>query len=181
MKPRVLIIGLGNPGVQYARTRHNLGYMALDRLAMAWNASEWLEEPKFLCESAEAQVDQVPVLLVKPLTYMNRSGECVRKLVDFYKLNPATQVLVLVDEIDLPLGTVRLKPSGGPGTHNGLRSLYEHFGEGYARLRIGMNTENRAGDLAAWVLSIPPPTEQKVFEEVLATVPAMVEKFVVGK
>lgn len=181
MKPSFVVVGLGNPGTQYARTRHNLGYMALDRVAMAWNASDWHEEPKFLCESAEAQVDGKAVLLVKPLTYMNRSGECVRKLVDFYKLNPSTQLLVLVDEIDLPLGTVRLKPSGGPGTHNGLRSLHEHFGEGYARLRIGMNTDNRAGDLAAWVLSIPPPDEQKVFEEVLAMVPKQAEEYLAGK
>jgi peptidyl-tRNA hydrolase, PTH1 family len=177
MKPALIIVGIGNPGNQYARTRHNIGWQALDVLAATWGTGEWQEQPKFLCQSVEARFLTFPVLLVKPTTYVNRSGECVRKLLDFYKLDPAQQLLVLVDDIDLPLATLRLRANGGPGTHNGLRSLQEHFGEGYARLRIGLGTPVKTMDLAAWVLSIPSPEEQKAFTEVLAGIPDVVKKF----
>ncbi len=153
MKPQFLLIGLGNPGKQYGDTRHNVGWMAVDNAASKLQAREWNEKPRFLSSIAEGSLNDIPCLLVKPSTFMNRSGEAVRKLIDFYKLNPATQMLVCCDDIDLPLGTHRLRMSGGPGTHNGLKSIVDMIGEGFPRLRIGLGSKPEGADLAAWILS----------------------------
>lgn len=161
MKPSVLIVGLGNPGKSYAKTRHNLGWLALDRIAETLHAGDWKRSEKFDAELAEAEGG---IVLMKPHTYMNLSGEAVRKAIDFYKL-PPERVLALCDDIDLPLGEVRYRLTGGPGTHNGLRSLVEHVGEGFARIRLGLGKENGPMDLAAWVLSVPSKEEQVVLAE----------------
>jgi len=153
MKPDVVIVGLGNPGKQYEMTRHNLGWLALDTIGAELKAGEYKDQQKFLCAAAEGELDGVPVLLVKPTTFMNRSGECVRKLVDFYKLDPSKQLLIVCDDIDLPAGTHRLRMSGGPGTHNGLKSIVECIGENFPRHRIGLGAKPPEMDLAAWVLS----------------------------
>jgi PTH1 family peptidyl-tRNA hydrolase len=159
MKPSFLVVGLGNPGKQYALTRHNAGWLALDDAAKAFEAGEFEDKQKFLCTISEAIVDGVAILLVKPTTFMNRSGECIRKLLDFYKLDAASQLLVTCDDIDLPLGTSRLRMSGGPGTHNGLKSVVECIGEGFPRHRIGLGPKPMEMDLAAWVLSKMQPED----------------------
>lgn len=169
MKPTFLLIGLGNPGSQYEKTRHNVGWLAIDCLHATEKGSEWSEKPKFLSALSETTIDGHSVLLVKPLTYMNRSGEAIRKLVDFYKLNPATQILVCCDDIDLPLGTHRLRMSGGPGTHNGLKSIVECIGENFPRLRIGLGSQPEGQDLASWVLSSINAEEKKVLQPALKT------------
>ena len=153
MKPAFIIVGLGNPGKEYAKTRHNLGWLALDAIGKELGAGEYTDHQKFLCTSAEGTIDGQAVLLVKPTTYMNRSGECIRKLIDFYKLDPSKQMLVVCDDIDLPVGTHRLRMSGGPGTHNGLKSIVECIGENFSRHRLGVGTQPQGMDLAAWVLS----------------------------
>ncbi len=181
MKPHLLIIGLGNPGPSYERTRHNVGFQAVDRLSREFGEGEWREQPKFLSSVQEGRVVTVPILLVKPQTYMNRSGEAIQKLVDFYKLDAAQQVLVLCDDIDLPLGETRLRMKGGPGTHNGLKSIVAHLGEGFPRLRIGLGTHPAGTDLAAWVLSIPSPEEQKEFTKAFDTLPELVRGFVMER
>jgi PTH1 family peptidyl-tRNA hydrolase len=109
---------------------------------------------------------------------MNRSGECIRKLVDFYKLDVSYQLLVISDDIDLPLGEVRLRMNGGPGTHNGLRSIVETIGEGFPRLRIGIGTPSAGEDLAAWVLSSLSPAEDKALTETLRGIPERLKTFV---
>lgn len=153
MKPSFILVGLGNPGKQYAETRHNAGWLALDHVAKELRAAEYHDAQKFLCTAAEGEFGGVPVLLVKPTTYMNLSGQCIKKLVDFYKLDPSKQLLVLCDDIDIPLGTHRFRMSGGPGTHNGLKSIVEVFGENFPRFRIGLGSHPEGMDLAAWVLS----------------------------
>ena len=178
MKPSLVIAGLGNPGSSYERTRHNVGFQAADVLAAACGKSPWREHQKFQALVQEARIVTVPVLLVKPLTYMNRSGESLRKIMDFYKLTAAQQLLVLCDDIDLPLGTVRLRRLGGPGTHNGLKSVVEQFGEGFVRLRIGLGVPPAGSDLAAWVLSVPPLPEQEELTRVLQSLPETVRSFV---
>lgn len=175
MKPSLIIIGLGNPGAQYERTRHNVGWQALDLLSEKYGEGEYAEKQKFLSHICEARIGVTPILLVKPQTFMNLSGNAVRKLVDFYKIDPSTQLLVLCDDIDLPLGTIRYREKGGPGTHNGLKSINEQISEGYQRIRIGLGQpSNPAQDLAAWVLSIPSDTErielEKAFMEVCTRV-----------
>lgn len=181
VKPSLLIVGIGNPGLSYARTRHNVGFQALDLLGSASGEGEWKPQQKFDAVIMEARVVTAPVLLVKPTTYVNRSGESIRKLVDFYKLDPAGQVLVVVDDIDLPLAQLRLRMHGGPGTHNGLKSIVETIGEGFARIRIGLGLPQHGEDLANWVLSIPPPEEQAALEGVYATLPEVVRSFVMGE
>ncbi len=158
MKPTALIVGLGNPGKSYAKTRHNLGWLALDVIADTLKAGDWKRSEKFDAELAEAAAG---IVLMKPHTFMNLSGESVHKAIDFYKL-PPERVLALCDDIDLPLGEVRYRQNGGPGTHNGLRSLVEHVGEGFARVRLGLGKDTGPMDLAAWVLSVPSKEEQIV-------------------
>src|SRR3989344_7892163 len=127
MKPSLVIIGLGNPGASYERTRHNLGFAALDVLSEAYGEGEWKDTQKFGSVTQEARILTIPVLLAKPQTFMNRSAEAVKKIVDFYKLDPKEQVLIISDDIDLPLGELPLRKKGGPGTHNGLKSIIEVF------------------------------------------------------
>lgn len=153
MKPQFLLIGLGNPGKEHASTRHNIGWLALDATAKELKALNWSDKPRFLSTIAEANIADVPCLLVKPLTFMNRSGEAIRKLVDFYKLDPSKEILVVCDDIDLPLGTHRLRMNGGPGTHNGLKSIVDSLGENFPRLRIGIGPKPDGVDLASWILS----------------------------
>lgn len=134
---------------------------------------------KFNAEVQEARIVTVPVLLVKPHTYMNRSGESIRKVVDFYKLNPADQLIVINDEIDLPFGELRFRMNGGPGTHNGLKSIVEQLGEGFPRIRLGVGTPQHGEDLANWILSAFTPEEMKGLQKMIETVPDLVKKFVV--
>ncbi len=178
MKPQFLLIGLGNPGREYASTRHNIGWLALDTAASALGATTFSEKPRFLSLISEAELDGVSCLLVKPLTFMNRSGEAIRKLVDFYKLDPALQLLVCCDDIDLPLGTHRLRMSGGPGTHNGLKSIVDCIGEGFPRLRIGIGPKSENIDLAAWILSAMTKEEIKALQPSFASVVPAVKDMV---
>lgn len=170
MKPAFLIVGLGNPGKQFAKTRHNAGWLALDAFADEIKATQYEDKQKFLCFAAEGEFDGKNVLLVKPTTFMNLSGHCVKKLIDFYKLDPATQLLVLCDDIDIPRGTHRLRLTGGPGTHNGLKSIVEVLGENFPRHRIGLGPKPAEIDLAAWVLSALTPTDMKVMKPSLEAV-----------
>jgi PTH1 family peptidyl-tRNA hydrolase len=179
VKPSLLLVGLGNPGAQYADTRHNLGYQALDALSAAYGEGEWKEVSRFDAATQEARIVTVPVLLVKPLLYMNRSGEVIRKIVDFYKMDAKEQVLVLVDDLDIPAGELRLRKSGGPGTHNGMRSIVEQFGEDFPRLRIGIGPKGM-GDLGAWILSATSPAEREALAPAFSKIPEMVKGFVLN-
>ncbi len=128
-----LIVGLGNPGREYRDTRHNVGFMIADRLAARERAA-FRTEKTWQAEVARAG----DLLLCKPLTYMNLSGQAVRPLAQFYKLDP-TQMLIVLDDMALPLGKLRLRPDGSAGGHNGLKSIIEHFGtQAVPRLRIGI-------------------------------------------
>jgi PTH1 family peptidyl-tRNA hydrolase len=179
MKPSLIIIGLGNPGKQYEETRHNAGFKAVDLLAKEFGTGEWEERQKFLSHVLEARIVTAPVLLVKPQTFMNRSGEAAKKLLDFYKVEPKV-VFVLSDDIDLPLGDLRFRESGGPGTHNGLKSVVDHIGENFPRLRIGIGGQKPGEDLSTYVLSKPPASEKAMIEDTIEKIPGMVREFVMG-
>ena len=181
MKPSLIIIGLGNPGASYERTRHNAGFLAVDELSGAFGAGEWGTKQKFQSLAQEARVLTAPILLIKPQTYMNLSGQAVRKVIDFYHLDPKKQLLVISDDVDIPLETLRFRESGGPGTHNGMKSLVEQFGEGFPRFRIGIGPLPSGQDLAAWVLSRFSQEEEEKLRVVLAQVPEHVRKFVMGE
>ena len=135
-----LIVGLGNPGGQYAMNRHNVGFMAVDRLHDRWNGNPW--RSKFQSEIAEASVDGTRCLLVKPMTYMNESGRAVAEAARFYKV-PLADIVVAHDEIDLPPAKFKMKTGGGTGGHNGLKSMSALLKDGYRRLRIGVGHPGR--------------------------------------
>jgi PTH1 family peptidyl-tRNA hydrolase len=134
-----LVVGLGNPGPEYEGTRHNVGFDVLDRLARRW-APGAPARSRFHGAIVEARLDEHHVLLLKPLTYVNRSGQSVAEAVRFYKLDPGEALLVVVDDAALPCGAIRLRPSGSAGGHNGLGDVEEKLGtDAYARLRIGID------------------------------------------
>jgi len=130
-----LVVGLGNPGASYARNRHNIGFMAVDAIAAAHGFGPW--RSKFQGQIAEGRLGPEKVLLLKPGTYMNLSGDSVQAAVQFYKLEPG-DVIVLHDELDLPSGRIRVKTGGGTAGHNGIRSIGAHVGPDFTRVRIGI-------------------------------------------
>ncbi len=137
-----LIVGLGNPGAEYERTRHNIGFMAVDRLATSWSISLG-KEKRFYGIFGEGRlstrlVSSGKIRLLKPTTYMNVSGQSVRACADWFKGNPEN-ILVIYDDMDLPLGKLRLRPSGSAGGHNGMKSIISHLGtQNFPRLRLGI-------------------------------------------
>jgi PTH1 family peptidyl-tRNA hydrolase len=135
-----LVVGLGNPGPEYDHTRHNVGFVAIDRLARRHTASGAVAKSKFHAALLDAQIGQEKVLLLKPLTYMNRSGLSVSEAATFYKLDPTRDLLVIVDDVALPCGAIRLRAEGSAGGHNGLIDIEQTIGTAnYARLRIGID------------------------------------------
>lgn len=172
-----IIAGLGNPGRQYQKSKHNVGWMVLDKFSQKHALS--IERIKFESLLAEFDYKGERVLLVKPLTFMNASGRAVRKVMDFYKLEPK-DLLVIVDDIDLPLGTLRLRKSGGSGTHNGMRDLLNHLqSEAFARMRLGIG-DQRQGALADYVLSAFSKADKPVLEEMLDRAVDALEDFLEG-
>lgn len=162
-----LVVGLGNPGRQYARTRHNAGFMVLDLLAARWK-SAWALDKKFDARLARVERDGKRVILCEPETFMNASGEAVGGLANFQKI-PTSQVLVVVDDADLPFGEIRLRPNGSSGGHHGLESIEQHLGtREYARQRIGIGREDPAvRQITGHVLGQFRPAEQELLEKVL--------------
>jgi len=152
------IIGLGNPGPDYTRTRHNAGWWLVDRLASQAGAS-LSPNKKMNAELAQVSLGGQKVWLVKPQTFMNRSGQAMQALASFYKL-PTESLLVAHDELDLPCGTVRLKRGGGHGGHNGLRSAIQHCGADFARLRLGIGHPGHRDQVLGYVLKPPTADEQ---------------------
>jgi PTH1 family peptidyl-tRNA hydrolase len=143
------VLGLGNPGCEYALTRHNVGFRVVEEVARRLDVMDWAQRP--VCELAVITVGRF-VLLSRPLTFMNRSGKAASWLIEEFGLLPES-MLVVVDDVDLPLAHLRLRPSGGPGTHNGLRSLCKEIGTGFPRLRVGVRGDDMTGDLADYVTS----------------------------
>lgn len=135
-----VIFAQGNPGSQYATTRHNVGFFALDKLANI-HASDFIKKPKFHADIAEIIIAGEKVLLVKPTTFYNETGQSARSLIDFYKLDSASDLLVIHDDLALPLGTIRIRTKGSDAGNNGIKSLNAHLGPDYGRIRIGIKNE----------------------------------------
>ena len=166
MENLYLIVGLGNPGAEYARTRHNAGFGVAERLAERWRVA-WTYEKKFNARLASAQRNSRRVLLCEPQTYMNSSGEAVGAVIAYYQV-PLTGLLVVVDDADLPLGEIRLRPGGGSGGHHGLESIEQHLGTPeYARLRIGIGRQSGTREITGYVLGRFGSTEAAVADRVL--------------
>lgn len=144
-----LLVGLGNPGAQYAGHRHNIGFMALDRIAAEHGFGPW--GAKFKGLVAEGRLGGAKVWLLKPQTFMNLSGQSVQAAAAFYKFDPA-EIVVFHDELDLAPGKCRLKQGGGHAGHNGLRSIIQHLGEGFGRVRLGIGHPGRKDLVSGYVL-----------------------------
>jgi peptidyl-tRNA hydrolase, PTH1 family len=145
-----LIVGLGNPGAKYARNRHNIGFMAVDRIAEDHGFSPW--RAKFQGVVCEGRLGREKVVLLKPETFMNLSGQAVGEAMRFFKLTPE-DVTVFHDELDLAPGKLKLKQGGGHAGHNGLRSLHAHLGESYGRVRLGIGHPGHKDRVSHYVLS----------------------------
>ncbi|WP_171100521.1 aminoacyl-tRNA hydrolase [Ruegeria sp. HKCCD7255] len=159
-----LFVGLGNPGSKYARNRHNIGFMALDRIAEDHGFGPW--KSKFQAEISEGRLGREKVLLVKPQTFMNRSGQSVGEAMRFYKLD-STDVTVFHDELDLAPGKVRVKAGGGHAGHNGLRSIHEHISPAYDRVRLGIGHPGRKEMVSPYVLGDFAKADGEWLEDVL--------------
>lgn len=145
----ILLVGLGNPGAQYAGNRHNVGFMAVERIHREWNGGPW--RSKFHGEIAEASVGGTRVMFLKPGTFMNESGRAVLEATRFYKMD-LSEVVVIHDEIDLAPGRFRMKTGGGTGGHNGLKSICAHLGDEFRRLRVGVGHPGRKELVPGYVL-----------------------------
>ncbi len=164
------VVGLGNPGEEYVRTRHNAGFQVVEELARRWEAS-WDAGKAFRARLARASRGSRRVLLCEPLSFMNASGEVVRAVADYFAAAPG-QVLVVLDDADLPLGEIRLRGQGGSGGHHGLESVLQHLGsQRVARLRLGIGRRDDAGrELTGHVLGQFSRDEARLFGQVLARV-----------
>ena len=161
-----LVVGLGNPGRRYAGTRHNVGYAVIDSLLESPHASQLVA--RFSARIGELREGPQKILLVKPETFMNLSGRCVREVLDFYQL-PLEDLLVVCDDVNLPLGKLRFRARGSHGGHNGLRDIQLHLGTiEYSRLRIGVDAPGER-DMVDYVLGRFGPTERAVIDDAVRT------------
>ncbi len=170
-----LIVGLGNPGKEYVRTRHNAGSIVVEKLAERWGGS-WSAAPRQLAKVSRTKNAAHAVLLAQPQTFMNSSGESVRALIDFYKVS-VDRVMVTVDDADLELGNIRLRGDGSSGGHRGLESIEKHLGtRSYARQRLGIGRrDDGVRQIAGFVLDPFPAPEWKIFESVLEQASRQIE------
>jgi PTH1 family peptidyl-tRNA hydrolase len=172
-----LIVGLGNPGQRYARNRHNIGFMAVDEIVRRYSFGPW--RSRFQSQVSEGRIGLEKLLAMEPQTYMNESGRAVGEALRFYKLDPG-QVIVLHDEIDLKPGRVKVKQGGGPGGHNGLRSIDDHIGRDYWRVRLGVGHPGDKDLVHGYVLSDFAKADQVWRDKVIDTVAAELPDLVAG-
>ena len=169
-----LIVGLGNPGIEYQFTPHNLGFLTIDRLAERWR----IEIKNRHCQALTARklVGEHEVLLVKPETYMNLSGLAVRELAEEYEVRPEQDLIVIYDELDLPFGAIRIRPRGGTAGHNGMESIVGALGtEEFLRVRLGIAPERKVADGARYVLGQFRRSQYKAVDQMLDTAADAVE------
>ena len=162
-----LIVGLGNPGAEYERTRHNAGYWFVDELLRRHGGS-WRRESRHQSELARSRIADIELWLQKPLTFMNGSGAAVASVARFHRIEPA-EILVVHDEIDLPPGAARLKQGGGHGGHNGLRDVIAHLGADFWRLRLGVGHPGSKDEVIDYVLQRPRAEERSLIDAALTS------------
>ncbi len=164
---RNIIVGLGNIGLKYRNTRHNIGFMAIDELARIYD----IKVKKNLCQAhtGEGIIKSIPVVLAKPKTYMNLSGQSVRALMDWYK-SESSKIIIIYDDMDLPVGELRIRYKGSAGTHNGMKSILSHLGtDQFVRIRVGIGRDQQS-DAVDYVLGRFPKNEKQIVENTLQDV-----------
>lgn len=174
-----IIFAQGNPGPRYEKSRHNVGFEMLERFVASYDGS-WVEKSKFQAYVSEITVGDQKVICVKPTTFYNETGQSARALVDFYKLNPTQDFLVIHDELALPFGTVRVRSRGSDAGNNGVKSLNAHIGENYTRIRIGINKDQRTSDDASFVLDRFDATEAEQLPTLSKSTNDLIHQFIVG-
>ncbi len=176
MSEKYLIIGLGNPGKDYIDTRHNIGFMVLDSFAKENNCS--FKKSKFNAQVAETKIARQSIILAKPVTYMNNSGQAVSAIANYYKIADEN-ILVIYDDADLPLGKMRLREKGGSGGHRGMASIINHLStHEFPRLRLGINSEYGREKMANFVLSSFAKDEQKTVADIVTKTCSAIEQFI---
>ena len=158
-----VVIGLGNPGKKYEKTRHNIGFIAVDSLRKKFNISD--EREKFQALVSEKNIDGEKVIFFKPQTFMNLSGNSVIEIINFYKLDPKKDIIVIYDDMDLSFGDIRIREKGSSGGHNGIKSIISHIGEEFIRIKCGIGAKEK--DAVEHVLGEFNQTEQKDLDEIL--------------
>ena len=171
-----LIVGLGNPGVQYSKTRHNVGFRAAEYIAEHYDFDDFSMSEKHGAEIAKGEILEEKIILAKPQTFMNLSGRAVQSIMSFYKI-PFTDVIVISDDVTIPAGTVRIRRSGSAGGHNGLKSVIQEIGtDEFTRIRIGMEPmETFKGALEDYVLGRLSDEEESMFGDNLRIFPEIIE------
>ncbi len=177
-EPIRLVVGLGNPGSKYDKTRHNAGFWLVDELARR-HGGQFAAEKRFSGEACRITVGTDSVWLLKPMTFMNRSGLAARQLADFYRI-PVGQVLVAHDELDIPVGDVRLKQGGGHGGHNGLRDLHQHLTADYWRLRLGIAHPGDRNQVVDYVLTQPSRDDEILIMQAISKAADLMPLIVAG-
>ena len=158
-----IIVGLGNPEPEYSNTRHNMGFDTINKIAKKYNIE--FSKTKFKGIYGTGTIEGEKVILLKPQTYMNLSGESVKKIIDFYKLN-TENLIIIYDDIDIEPGIIKLRKTGGPGTHNGMKSVIKEIGtEKFPRVRVGIGKPEHKGDLINYVIGKIPEQDKEIFEK----------------
>ena len=178
MQPLKLIVGLGNPGAQYSQTRHNAGFWFVEQLAEKYHIDLSMDK-KFHGLTGRGRICGQDVRLLLPVTFMNKSGQSVVPMVNFYGIDN-NQLLVAHDELDIPAGSIKLKTGGGHGGHNGLRDITPHIGNDFHRLRIGIGHPGHKSKVSAHVLSKPSPDDQIAIMAALDAAHSVIEPLVSG-
>ncbi|MBQ7413414.1 MAG: aminoacyl-tRNA hydrolase [Alphaproteobacteria bacterium] len=173
----LLLAGLGNPGSEYAQTRHNVGFMAVDELAHRYSFLPFKDKLKG--QIATGSIDNQKIILLKPMTFMNLSGESVLAVCSFYKLKPA-DIIVFHDDMDLPVGKIKVKRGGSAGGHNGLKSIDSQIGPDYLRVRIGIGRPENKKDVVDWVLHPFMEADQKTIADIISQIAEYAPLLVAG-
>ena len=174
-----LIVGLGNPGMQYENTRHNAGFIAVDAIAERYKTLAWKSEMK--AYTAQCDVNGIKVLLIKPQTYMNNSGEAVKAIASYYRM-PADKIIVIFDDISLPVGRIRIRRNGSDGGHNGMKDIIELMGtDMIPRIKVGIGAKPHPQyDLKDWVLSKFNADEKEMLDFAIKNVTAAIDDMTFG-
>lgn len=176
----LLIVGLGNPGSEYDGTRHNVGFAAVDRFVQDHDFPAWIDKKDLKCHISQAQVGEARVIAIKPTTFMNLSGEAVQAVTHFYKINPE-DVIVVHDELDIPFGQIRTRIGGSAAGHNGIKSVTQHIGEQYGRVRIGVGPKTHPSmDSKDFVLGRFSSDEQAQLKNLTQETSAILSEYVYG-
>jgi PTH1 family peptidyl-tRNA hydrolase len=178
LQQTMLIVGLGNTGKEYDLTRHNVGFLCADKLQQALDAPDWTQKKDLKCLLTSVQAAEKRIIIIKPTTFMNLSGEAVQAVMHFYKV-PLENVVVIHDELDIPFGQIRTRIGGSSAGHNGIKSVSQNVGEGYGRIRIGISAETKM-ESADFVLAKFSGEEQKELPNLEKEVTAITTEYIYG-